>query len=266
MFKLSKPTLRTPFASLLALLLIAGAFHPASAAPEMKFDVLQIGTETLSNVTVTTTNSEYVFLLHSKGMGNYKVAALPPEVLVKLGYPPPKSQTNSVAAWARETVTQLNAEQIQQVEEKLLTQVPPGLPDLARQNPLIVAAIAGGLLLSHLLFSYCCMLICRKTSTEPGFLVWLPILQLIPLLKAARMSPVWALAFLIPLLNIVAQVVWSFKIAKARGFGAGLGILLLLPLVNCFAFLYLAFAGAAATSAEEPPKRRVQELMTLETA
>jgi ABC-type uncharacterized transport system permease subunit len=78
------------------------------------------------------------------------------------------------------------------------------------------------------------------------------------------MAPVWVLAFLIPLLNLVAQVVWSFKIAKARGKNAGWAILLLLPVTNILAFLYLAFSSGGQSSKTE--QRRSAPIMTLETA
>lgn len=250
--------------------MVAAIFSAASlwadASPERKIEMLKIGTETLHNVTVTTTNKEYVFLVHSKGMGNYKVAHLSPDVLVALGYPSPKSGTNSVTAWARQTVSQINPDQVKQVEERLLTSLPSSLPDMAKANPLVVAGIIGGCLLFHIFFSYCFMLICQKAGTEPGLLVWLPLLHLIPLVKAAKMSPVWALAFLIPLLNIFAQVLWSFKIAKARGFGAGIGILLLLPILNLFAFFYLAFSGNSKGTDPSSAPRKGPELMTLEAA
>lgn len=251
----------------LALLIACGTTALAGTAPDMKFDVLQIGTETLSNVTVTTTNKDYVFLLHSKGMANYKVANLPPDVLKKLGYfvEDPASQTNSVVNWAKGNVTEFTPERMQEVEETLLTKLPPALPGLIKQHWQIASGVAGGLLLVHLFFCYCFMVLCRKTGVPAGFLVWIPILQLIPLVRAARMSPFWAIIFLLPVLNIVAQIVWSFKISKARGFGAGLGFLLLLPIINFFAFLYLTFAGNQGSISDRQPKRRT-EMMTLETA
>jgi hypothetical protein len=75
------------------------------------------------------------------------------------------------------------------------------------------------------------------------------------------MSPAWLLAFLVPVLNVVAQIVWSFKIAKARGKSGLVGLFLVLPVTNLFAFLYLAFSDA-----EPKQERRTVEIMTLEAA
>jgi len=71
--------------------------------------------------------------------------------------------------------------------------------------------------LLYLLISYCGWLICQKTGHPAGVLVWIPVLQLIPLLRAAGMSPAWLVAFLVPILNVVAQIVWSVNICKASG-------------------------------------------------
>jgi hypothetical protein len=53
------------------------------------------------------------------------------------------------------------------------------------------------------------------------------------------------LACFIPLLNLVAVILWSFKIVQARGKSVLVAIALLLPLLNLFAILYLAFSGAS---------------------
>jgi hypothetical protein len=86
------------------------------------------------------------------------------------------------------------------------------------------------------------MLICKKTGNEPGFMVWLPVLQVFPMLKAAGMSYWWFVALLLPLLNLVASIVWCFKITQTRGKHWVVAILLLLPVLSFIAFLYLAFS------------------------
>jgi uncharacterized membrane protein YhaH (DUF805 family) len=107
------------------------------------------------------------------------------------------------------------------------------------------------------------MLICQKTGNPPGVLVWLPVLQLFPLLRAAGMSGWWFLAYFVPVLNMVAGILWCFTIAKARGKSAWVGLFLLLPVTNLFAFLYLAFSNGATAKEDEEPETRI---MTLETA
>ena len=56
------------------------------AAAEESFGLLNIGTRTYTNVTVTTKTKTQIFIMHSTGMHTIKVADLPPALLAKLGY------------------------------------------------------------------------------------------------------------------------------------------------------------------------------------
>jgi hypothetical protein len=253
-------------ASLIALLC---APIGASAALEQTFDLLQIGTTTYRNVTVTTKGKNYIFILHSNGMTNIKVADLPSDLRTKLGYEDPaatKTKPNPSALWAKQTLSKMEVPQLKRIQEQLAgllhqgtKEMPFRLSGLSR-NTLIIAASA--LLALFLLHSYCCMLICNKVGTKPGVLVWLPLLQLFPLLRAASMSPWWFAGFLIPGFNLIAQVLWFIKITQARGKGLWVALLLIFPLSSPFAMLYLALSGGGNRKKDT---RRV-EIMTLETA
>src|SRR5881394_1200012 len=74
----------------------------SSQAAEETFNMLQIGSQTYQNVTVTTKSKNYIFILHSAGMTNIKVSDLPTDLIEKLGYaaPVPKVQTNAASVWA----------------------------------------------------------------------------------------------------------------------------------------------------------------------
>ncbi|HEY5912211.1 MAG TPA: DUF5684 domain-containing protein [Verrucomicrobiae bacterium] len=260
---------------LVAVLVAGTVAHPGSAvAAEETFEVLQIGTNTYKNVTVTTKRKSYIFLLHSDGLASFKLNELPGDLLTQLGYvdpAAPKVQTNAAAVWARQTIKKLPVEQIKQVEQKVRQQfdlkvieqkLPFALPQFTTN---LIVAITAALLALYLFYCFCCMLICRKAGRQPGVWVWIPVLQLLPLLQAARMSRWWFLAYLVPGLNLVAQVIWSFKIADARNKSAVIGVFLLLPVLSIFAFLLLAFAD------ELPPQKEVVSarsapIMTLEAA
>ena len=239
----------------------------AQAALEQNFPMLQIGTTTYRNVTITTKNKNYIFLLHSQGMANIKVADLSPELRNKLGYEDPSAhaKTNNPAAWARQTLTKLDVPQVKQVREELAGVLHSNqiagvrLPALTRNLQIEIAA---ALLALYLLHCYICLQICRKAGAEPGILIWVPIVQLLPLLKAAGMSPWWFLGFFVPVLNLVAQILWCFKITQARGKTMLVALLLIFPLSSPLAVLYLAFSGSPR---ERKSAKRI-EIMTLEAA
>ncbi len=251
------------------VLVLAGAL-PAAGAVEQTFAVLQIGARTYTNVTVTTKAKDYVFLLHSTGMANVKLADMPEETRLLLGYQPEKSksETNSSVDWAKQALAKVHSQEVRQVEERLgkTLGLPAGAMDPAklRLNPMLLAGVAAAALLFYVFFCYCWMLICRKAGKPGGLLLWVPVLQLIPLLRAAGMSRLWFLAFFVPLLNLVAQILWSFKIVQARGKNLVFAVLLLLPVANLFSILYLAFSND--NSAREKEQRRPIQIMTLETA
>jgi apolipoprotein N-acyltransferase len=160
----------------------------------------------------------------------------------------------------------------------------PGPEQLRQIMPFMIGMMIVGLLI-YLFFCFCLRLIVRKTGTEAGFLIWLPILQLIPMLRAARMSTVWFFMWISPflvalalpllvmgsgasepqtamgiasilgmatsVLQLVAAVVWCVKIVQARDKHILWAILLILPLTNLIAFLYLAFSSGAEETAME---------------
>jgi hypothetical protein len=218
-------------------------------------------------VTVTTKATNYIFILHSEGMTNLKLAELPLEVREELGYAPPsKPKTVATAAsdWAQNTVTKLESPQVkvieQHIKEKWQAKMPNGIYSLKSVGYSWLIGIAVCLLLCHLFFSYCRMLICQKSGSTAGPLVWFPVLNFIPLLKAAAMNRWWFLAWFVPILNIVMAVMWAFKIVKVRGKHEVVAVFLILPIINIFAFLYLAFSDG------RPKETRIVEIMTLEAA
>jgi hypothetical protein len=239
-------------------------------AVEEKFDVLQIGTQTYRNVTVTTKAKNYVFLVHSAGMTSVKVSQLPPDLQEKLGYAAAsvsKGATNTATIWAKRELAKINVPQAKelgkQLEQKWRGKSAARLSAMGLVGPTLTFAVLGVGVLIYLFHCYCCMLICRKTGNPPGILIWLPVLQFFPLLRAAGMSGWWFLAYFVPVLNLVALIVWPLKIAKARGKSVWVGVLLLLPVTGLFAFLYLAFSKGVPAEEEEGPESKI---MTLQTA
>jgi len=253
---------------ILGLGLVLSLSVNALAETEQHFDELQIGTHTYKNVKVTTKARKYVFIVHSGGMSNIKVSELPDDILLKLGYvSSPKVQTNAASLWAKNAVAKIDAKGLKRMQNNLLqawqkTALGSKM-HLPRLSPQLLAAAGVILFILFGFHGYCCKLICEKAETDPGVLVWVPVLQGIPLLRAASMSAWWLAAFFIPVLNLVAYVIWSAKIVQARHKTIPLTILLLLPVTNVLAFLYLAFSEGAPQG-KEPVEPHLR-IMTLET-
>jgi hypothetical protein len=151
----------------------------------------------------------------------------------------------------------LNREDI----EKALKALPPAFLAL-----LLVPVAA------YLFLCFCFHLICKKAGA-PSPLVWIPLVQMLALYRAAKMSPWWFAPHLVPVVMVVAipmlplqsipppvligsmfgmaalsfltligWVIWCFKICTARGKSPLAGVGLLLPGVNLVALCYLAFS------------------------
>ena len=249
-------------ARLCASLLVLGFFVIQAVAGEV-VPVLQTKTDSYQNVTLISRTATHAFIQHARGVATIKLSALDAQALNALGLGPANSvdlaagatQTggsvtaatgNSASSFAAFTASLANS------LEKFQSRLAPGAK-VPRLDQSAVLAILGGLVLAHFCFCYCAGLICKKTGNEPGILIWLPVFNMFPLLRAASMSGWWFLAMCVPVLGLVVPLIWCFKISQARGKGVFTAILLILPVTNFFAFLYLAFAnGKNTTDADDP--------------
>ena len=94
----------------------------------------------------------------------------------------------------------------------------------------------------YVFFCFCCKRICEKCGKDPGVLIWIPIVNLVPLLELAGL-PVWMIIlFFIPLVNIVMGVLMWAKICVARGKSGWLVVLMFVPIANLVFIPYLAFS------------------------
>src|SRR5206468_9109059 len=129
---------------------------------------------------------------------------------------------------------------IKEMQEKITQEVQDRFHQLDQSSLRSALACLATL---YLFFCYSSMLLCKKTGKEPGILVWIPIFQFVPLLKAAGMSAWWFVLCLclLPVVGLVAMICWSVKICQARRKSSWLALFLLLPVTSIFTFLYLAF-------------------------
>lgn len=204
---------------------------------------MAVAGSTYSNVTVLSTSATHVFVKYHKGFASFRLADLDADSQSQLGYAPPAPTTPSKMS----RITRMADDpRIRQLQEEWTRRMGQLAPLLDKQ---LVVGFAIAALVAYFFFSYCCLLICRKTEYEPGIWVWVPIIQLIPMFKAARMSGWSFVLFFIPIVGAIVGVVWCFKICIARKKSAWLGLFLLLPVVNLLTLLYLAFADGVETQA-----------------
>lgn len=210
-----------------------------------KFESITLGVTTYSNVTVTTKSRTHVFFTHARGFGSVKLKDLDPEELKLLGYevkePPPKPY---------EISKQIDKNpQLREMQAQVTTQVTQMVQQF---DPSYLWGCVAGVALFYLFFCYASMVLCQKTGIKPGLLVWIPVLQIIPLLRAAGMSPWYFVPLFLPLLNFVVSIGWCVKICKARTKSPWLALGLLFPPTSFLIYLYLAFSNSGKEEDGEP--------------
>jgi uncharacterized membrane protein YhaH (DUF805 family) len=95
----------------------------------------------------------------------------------------------------------------------------------------------------YLYLAYCAKIICKKLGHQTSILIWIPILQFIPMLRSVKMSAWWTLTVLIaPILFIVLIVVYV-KWLNAFGHSPWWALLLIFPALFMLIFYtIMAFA------------------------
>ena len=214
-----------------------------------KFETLETKTQTYTNVTVTSATHDFLSFSHARGIGMVKVVDLTDAEQIRLGFKEPPKPPVDVRAevnkvMARVDLTPLQPYYLPYVNAWQETAAQGFRENTPARNLLL--GLLGSVLLVYFLFCYCGKLICNKTGNKAGFLMWVPLLQLVPLLRAAKMSPGWIIICLIPGLNIIAYITWAVKITRAREKNGFFAFLLLLPVLNIISYLYLALSSYVA--------------------
>jgi hypothetical protein len=241
--------------------LLTAFVSPLLHAMDVQLPTLKIGTDVFTNVTVYQMNATDIFLKHSRGFGNAKINTLDDETLVLLGLKE-KKPAKPVKPAIESPVSTAQAEAAVEQVKTALSTVNLTIPseELVREqiarvtaNPQLVYGILGGLVFVYLLYCLCLRSVCVNAGSTPGLLIWLPALQMFPLLRAAQMPAWWFLVFCLPGLNIFAHLLWCARITRACGKGFFAALMLFLPGTNILALLYLAFSGGGGG---EPPVRK----------
>ena len=220
----------------------------AAPAADLKLPTLKTEHGNFTNVVITGRTDTYIYIRYDGGMRNIKLSDINDDAaLIALGLKAAPVEVEKVAPVADVALPATNAPpQIGAAATRYQELALAKWKELeSLEVPALVLFSGLAALLGFYLFGcYCLKLICMKAGHDPGGLIWIPVLQMIPAFRAAGMSAWWLLALFIPLLNLVAHILWCFKISSARGKSAWVAIALLLPVFNLFAFLYLAFSDA----------------------
>jgi len=201
---------------------------------------LKTRTATYTNVTVARKDATNIYIRHAGGMANVKLEELAPDAQRSLGYASGFSHMDELGADSQAPRIKRAAGEpapFFQVEFNKGVYLVVANREIYLDH-WILACLAGG----YILFCCCSFLLCKKTGTEPGILIWFPILQLFPLLRAAGMSGWWFLMVFIPVLNVVAWLGWCVNIVIQRRKSLWWALLLILPVTNVTAFVYLSLA------------------------
>lgn len=226
---------------------------PVVHASDILLPTLQIGTDVLTNVTVYQMNATDIFVRHSRGFGNAKISTLDDQTLVLLGLKEEKPSRPAI----ENPLTSAQAEAAVEQVKTALSSVNLTIPSqeivkeqIARftGDPRLLYGILGGLVFAYLLYCLCLRNVCVNAGSKPGVLIWLPVLQMFPLLRAANMSAWWFLAFCLPVFNLIAHLLWCARITRACGKGFFSALMLFLPVTNILALLYLSFSSGSGSA------------------
>jgi len=219
-------------------LLLLTAVGASAADTEIKFPTVTADGVTYSNVTIFSKSATHVSISHAGGMASLKAKSLDTTTQRKLGYitaEEPKSELPSLAVGGGQVDPRFR-----EIQERVQRNVEDFLQQIDKKSLYQLLTLIGIL---YLFFCYCCMQICKKTNNRPGLLVWIPGLQMIPLLRAAGMSPWLFVTLFIPLVGQIVQIVWCVRICRVRQKNSLLAILLIIPVTSVIAFVYLALSG-----------------------
>ncbi len=94
----------------------------------------------------------------------------------------------------------------------------------------------------YIYMAICLIKIAKKTGTAHAWFAWIPILNIILMINAAKKPMWWIIMFFIPFVNIIFSILIWMGLAEAVKKPGWLGILTIIPIVNLIIIGYLAFS------------------------
>jgi hypothetical protein len=219
----------------------------------IRFETLQAGGETFTNVVVQNRSGGVMFIRHEGGFGSVRLQDLDSETLAEMGYEVVERAGGATVADYLERFRHVGSDRSLEAMRFL------------RSHPQLLPLAAGVIVALFFGVSFLVRQICFKVGHPPGFLIWLPATQTLPMAIAAGMSSAWfpfQLGLIVAsgvlrwqdtpytsmadgvctIAGLVFWLFWSFKITRARRKNPLWSLLLLVPGVNVLALSYLAFS------------------------
>jgi hypothetical protein len=97
-------------------------------------------------------------------------------------------------------------------------------------------------LAAYLFFSYCLFRIAKKANIEDAWMSWVPILNLIVMIKLGQKPVWWVILFFVPVVGMIIGIVIWMNIFYRFGKPEWMGLLMIIPVVNLVMLVYLAFS------------------------
>lgn len=109
-------------------------------------------------------------------------------------------------------------------------------------GPLVLLFIVGCVLAVYVFFCYCLKCIVEKCGEKTDATIWIPILQMLPLFRIAKMNPWMILLLFVPLVGVVVTVLVWIPVLKVLGRDPIMVIVLML-----FGFVYIPYLALSSS-------------------
>ncbi len=108
-------------------------------------------------------------------------------------------------------------------------------------SPIAFLLLLGFGLAVYLFYCYCLKRIVERCGEQPGAIIWIPLFQMLPLFRVAKMNPWLILLMLVPVANLIVTIMVWINVLKALGRDS---IMLLVVFLFGFVYIpYLAFSS-----------------------
>lgn len=104
-------------------------------------------------------------------------------------------------------------------------------------------------------FAFCLVRLAQKTNlTEKAWWGWVPVLQVLLMLKIAGVAWWWIFLLLIPFVNLIMGIIIWMKISEKLNKSKWFGLLMFIPGVDLIVLGYLALSSSSPNVSIGDPK------------